>query len=121
MSINKTCIFLTVMAVSLILSSCGEGSAGPSAPSGWRRDIAWISDSLPLLHYDLFMYVPEDSLTARLSRLEADLDSLSDMETAMELTRILASMRCSHTGITFWDQCEIRAYPISVIWLDEPP
>ncbi|MBN2587424.1 MAG: hypothetical protein JXA64_10925 [Candidatus Fermentibacteraceae bacterium] len=118
---NKITYISAFFFLTAVLASCGNRpeTDEPDELTGWRQDIEWISDSLPLLHYDLFMYQPRDSLDARLERLEDSLDSLGDMETAMELTRVLASMKCSHTGITFWERCEIRAYPISVIWLDD--
>ncbi|OPL18650.1 MAG: hypothetical protein AVO35_04780 [Candidatus Aegiribacteria sp. MLS_C] len=101
------------------LPSCGDRQQPADAAEGWRTDMAWIRDSLPLLHYDLFMYQPRESLLVRLERLEARIDSIGDMEAALGLTGVLASMECSHTGIAFWDQCEIRAFPLSVIWLEE--
>jgi len=103
----------------LLLVCCGGGEeqAGP-AVSPWLEDIAWIQDSLPELHYDLFMYVPRDSLIARLDRLRSDLDSMTDMEIVMKLTEILAAQRCSHTGIAFWENCDMRVYPLSIMWLN---
>ncbi|MFO8184277.1 MAG: hypothetical protein R6U39_08895 [Candidatus Aegiribacteria sp.] len=80
--------------------------------------MGWILDSLPHLHLDLFMYEPRDSLESRLHYLAGRLDSLTDMETAMELTRALAFQRCSHTGISFWDY-STRRFPLSVIWLED--
>ncbi len=120
-NINKLTYIFAFFFLTTVLASCGSQpeTEEPEELTGWRQDIEWISDSLPLIHYDLFMYQPRDSLDARLERLEASLDSLSDMAIAMELTRVLASMKCSHTGITFWERCEIKAYPISVIWLED--
>lgn len=115
---NKISIASFLILVPVLFCSCGSDSEETAVQTGWKDDIAWISDTLPLLHYDLFLYQPRESLDVRLDRLEERLDGLGDMETAMELTRVLASMGCSHTGITFWDRCEIRAYPISVMWLD---
>lgn len=112
-------ILTAAMTLALLAVACGEGAGEEQVLSGWEEDIAWISDSLPLLHYDLFMYQPEESLEVKLSRILERLDELGDMEVAMELTGALASMRCSHTGIAFWETCEIRAYPVSVIWLEE--
>lgn len=106
-----------ILALVVFSPSCGREPADPEVQNSWLSDIAWISDSLPLLHYDLFMNKPRDSLIAGLSVLESQLGNLSDMETALELSRILASMECSHTGIAFWEQSDGRVYPLEVIWL----
>jgi len=103
----------------ILIASCGNSPDEVTVNEGWETDLQWIADSLPGLHYNLFMYVPEDSLLNRLCRLEQNLDNLSEMETVMELTGILASMRCSHTGIAFWDYGDWQTYPISVMWLDD--
>ncbi len=108
-----------LFALLIFIASCGSSPDELTQNAGWVTDIQWLADSLPELHYNLFMYEPEDSLHNRLCRLEQNLDNLSDMETVMELTSILASMRCSHTGIAFWNYGDWRAYPISVMWLDE--
>ncbi len=111
---------VTIASVLFILIlSCGESQDQAVPGEGWQVDIQWLADSFPELHYDLFMYESEDSLKIRLDMLEHNLDSLSDMETVMELTRVLASMRCSHTGIAFWEYGDWIAYPISVMWLDD--
>lgn len=117
---SKLTMMLAILSMAAAtLPSCGDRQQTANDAEGWRMDMAWIRDSLPLLHYDLFMYQPRESLTVRLDRLEARIDSIGDMETALELTRVLASMECSHTGIAFWELCEIRVYPLSVMWLDE--
>jgi len=103
----------------ILMASCGNTPDEVTVNEGWETDLQWIADSLPGLHYNLFMYVPEDSLLNRLCRLEQNLDNLSGMETIMELTGVLASMRCSHTGIAFWDYGDWQTYPISVMWLDD--
>ena len=103
----------------ILIASCGNSPDEVTVNEGWETDLQWIADSLPGLHYNLFMYVPEDSLLNRLCRLEQNLDNLSGMETVMELTGVLASMRCSHTGIAFWDYGDWQTYPISVMWLDD--
>ena len=102
-----------------MIVSCGGSVDELTQKEGWETDLEWIADSLPGLHYDLFMYEPKDTLLNRLSRLEQNLDNLSDTETVMEMTGVLASMRCSHTGIAFWNYGDWSAYPISVMWLDE--
>ena len=107
------------IALLVFIASCGTSPDEVTVNEGWETDLQWIADSLPGLHYNLFMYVPEDSLLNRLCRLEQNLDNLSDIETVMELTGILASMRCSHTGIAFWNYGDWKAYPISVMWLNE--
>lgn len=112
--------FFAVYIVLLQLASCGNSTADISEiEGGWETDIAWITDSLPELHYNLFMYESEDSLLSRLNRLKLNLENLSDMETAMEITRILATMKCSHTGIAFWEFGDWLSYPISVMWLED--
>ncbi len=103
----------------IFIASCGGSLEEVTQNEGWETDIQWLADSLPEMHYNLFMYEPEDSLLSRLDKLERNLDNLSDMETVMELTSVLASMRCSHTGIAFWNYSDWTAYPISVMWLDE--
>jgi hypothetical protein len=113
-------LIITMVSVLVVfILSCGESQEEVAPGEGWQADIQWLADSFPEMHYDLFMYEPEDSLQSRLDRLEQSLDSLSDMETVMELTRVLASMRCSHTGIAFWEYGDWIAYPISVMWLDD--
>lgn len=108
---------LLFIVLCLPLSGCGGQEAGDQY-SDWSTDVGWILDSLPHLHLDLFMYEPRDSLESRLQYLAGRLDSLTDMETAMELARALASQRCSHTGITFWNYSAKR-FPLSVIWLED--
>ena len=108
-----------LLVLFILITSCGSSPDEVTSNEGWDTDLQWIADSLPRLHYNLFMYEPEDSLLNRLCRLEQNLDNQSDMETVMELTGILASMRCSHTGIAFWNYADWRAYPISVMWLDD--
>ena len=106
-------------ALLILIASCGSSPDEVTGNEGWKTDLHWIADSLPCLHYNLFMYVPEDSLLNRLARLEQNVDNRSGMEIVMELTGILASMRCSHTGIAFWEFTDRRIYPVSVMWLDE--
>lgn len=117
---NKRPPSLFIASVLLILiASCGGSPDEAVQDEGWETDFHWLADSLPGLHYNLFMYEPEDSLLNRLCRLEQNLDNMSDMETVMELTGVLASMRCSHTGIAFWEFTDRRIYPVSVMWLDD--
>ncbi len=106
-------------ALLIFIASCGSSPDEATGNEGWETDLQWLADSLPCLHYNLFMYVPEDSLLNRLAGLEQNLDNRSGMEIVMELTGILASMRCSHTGIAFWESTDSRIYPVSVMWLDE--
>jgi len=108
-----------LLALLFLISSCGNSPDEVTGNQGWETDLQWLADSLPDLHYNLFMYEPEDSLLSRLDRLEQNLDNLSDMETVMEFTGVLASMRCSHTGIAFWNYGDRTAFPISVMWLDD--
>jgi hypothetical protein len=90
--ISMKVIFLAVSVVLLQMASCGDSAAEiPEAEGGWETDIAWIADSLPKLHYNLFMYESKDSLLSRMNSLELNLENLSDMEIVMEITRILAS------------------------------
>ena len=104
----------------VLVTACGDTATSlPEDDRSLNSDISWIADTLPELHYDLFMYESEDSLRSRLNSLEVNLDNLDDMQAVMELTRILATMRCSHTGIAFWDFGDWSAYPISVMWLEE--
>ncbi len=86
--------------------------------SPWETDINWLRDTLPQLHYNLFMYESEDSYVDALNNLEANIGFYYDMEIVMELTRILASMNCSHTGISFWAAGSPRIYPLFVMWLE---
>jgi hypothetical protein len=110
----------TILTISILLSlSCENRPDTNDVSSGWHTDLHWIADSLPALHYNLFMYEPEESLTVRLERLEQSLNELTDMETVMQLTRILASMKCSHTGLAFWEFGDWTAYPMSVMWLED--
>lgn len=84
----------------------------------WEIDIEWLRDTLPQLHYNLFMYVPEDNYVNALNNLRDSLSSYTDMEIVMKLTKILASMNCSHTGISFWGAGNPTIYPIDIIWLE---
>jgi len=86
--------------------------------SPWETDITWLRDTLPELHFNLFMYESEESYVDALNNLEVNLSSYDDMEIVMELTRILASMNCSHTGISFWGAGNPSMYPIFIIWLE---
>ncbi len=116
----KPLVSAVLLTLSLMAAvSCGEERGEAENTAGWAEDIHWIRDSLPSLHYNLFMYVPRDSLNARLGRLENSLDRLNDQQITMELCRILASMKCSHTGIDFWDECDMLVYSLSVMWLDD--
>lgn len=112
----QTAVLLFIV-LNLPLSACGRQEA-ENEHADWSTDVGWILDSLPRLHLDLFMYEPRDSLESRLHYLTGRLDSLTDMETAIELARALASMRCSHTGINFWNY-SARGFPLSVIWLED--
>lgn len=107
----------SILAVFIL--SCGEPHEEAVPVEGWQADIQWLADSFPELHFNLFMHELEDSLKSRLDMLELNLDNLNNMETVMELTRILASMQCSHTGIAFWEYGGWIAYPASVMWLDD--
>ena len=116
---EKYSIYIIVLVLNILVTSCGSSPDEVTRNEGWETDLQWLADSLPALHYNLFMYESEDSLLNRLSRLEQNLDNLSDMETVMEMTGVLASMRCSHTGIAFWNYSDWKAYPISLMWLDD--
>lgn len=121
MSQHKLWLGVLVCIVTITnLFACknAELGAAESETLTWEIDIAWLRDTLPQLHYNLFMYVPEDNYVNALNNLEDNLSLYDDMEIAMELTRILASMKCSHTGISFWKADSLRFYPISLIWLE---
>ncbi|MCK4672012.1 MAG: hypothetical protein KAT47_05655, partial [Candidatus Aegiribacteria sp.] len=57
-------VSMTSVLVVFILS-CGESQEEAAPGEGWQVDIQWLADSFPELHYDPFMYEPEDSLQSR--------------------------------------------------------
>ncbi|MCD6587084.1 MAG: hypothetical protein J7K88_00880 [Candidatus Fermentibacteraceae bacterium] len=115
----KKLTIAVTLAVLLVASGCDSSDTDTSEAEGWASDINWIADSLPGLHYNLFMYNSEENLRSSLDELEADLSNLSNWEIVMRLTEILASMNCSHTGIAFWELEELTVYPITVMWLED--
>jgi len=108
----------TVLFINFLACENAEVDVAEPDISIWETDIAWLRDTLPELHFDLFMYESEESYVDALNNLELNLSSYGDMEIVMELTRILASMNCSHTGISFWAAGNPSIYPISIIWLE---
>lgn len=108
-----------IVTVFLVVSGCGDPETDTPVAGGWASDINWMADSLPGLHYNLFMYNSEQSFLSSLNDLSANLSNQSNWKTVMELTRILASMNCSHTGIAFWELEELSVYPITVMWLED--
>jgi len=115
----KKLTIAVALAVLLTTTGCSGSDTGTPEAEGWASDISWIEDSLPGLHYNLFMYNSEEYFRSSLAELKANLSSLSNWEIVMRLTEILASMNCSHTGIAFWEQEGLSVYPITVMWLED--
>ncbi len=117
----KLYYFLSAAITLLLLLpvACRDSEEEVSRRENWITDLQWLADTLPGLHFNLFMYVPADSFYSKLDRLEENLDSLTGWEVVMELSRTLASMRCSHTSIGFWEYDAFSTYPLSLWWLDD--
>lgn len=82
-----------------------SGSAarpGQEQAAAWRADLATIHEELKGHHPNPFHDLPEEEFRAALESLGDRLDGLSRVQFAVELQRILASLKESHTGISGW-------------------
>lgn len=90
-----------------------DKAAGSESRIDWRADLQTLVQQLRLRHPDPFHDVSEAQFTSRAAALEQRIAGLSDWEAAIELQRLLASLREGHTGLAYLQpEFGARGYPI---------
>ena len=81
------------------------------------RDIEFIKSKLPELHYNLFHKIGKEVFISELDKLESNADTLTDLEFALSLQRILTKLGDAHTNIDFFKYINKQnIYPLKLYW-----
>lgn len=111
---------IAVLLALCLFAACSSPPEDQPVGIDWSMDISFMRDSLPVLHYNLFLHTAPEAYYDDLDRLESDLADMEDIEVAMELERILASTCCSHTRLEYYDVLsDAMYYPFKYFWFDD--
>lgn len=104
-----------ILALSLTAAAVESGTAQTR-----QEDLDFLYESLKTMHPNLFANTPESEFLAQKSEIEARLETESDVAFALDLTRLTALVRDSHTtlGNTGSLMAQMRFYPMSLAWRD---
>lgn len=105
-----------MILLSTLIIACAVGqplATAPAAPAqppaadappkdrvaAWREDLAMVVDQLPKLHKNAFATVTKEQWTAAAESLDKKLPGLTDRQTYLELTRLIAMIGDAHTTL----------------------
>jgi hypothetical protein len=86
----------------LLCASCAHVQPRPLSPVAaheWHEDVAYFGRELPKRHKNAFHHVSRDSFERAVTRLDAQVDTLSNEAIYFGLHRITAAVGDGHTGM----------------------
>lgn len=98
---NKTWKILTVLCLlSIAISSCtAKNNVNESTPSDWSNDLTQLIDEIKLRNPDVFDRIDEKEFLDRVNILRRDGETLSEPQRGIELARLIASLKQTHSYI----------------------
>ena len=91
---------MRVHFAAILLALAATPSTAAELPKDqWRENLAFLAKELPARHIDLFFHLPRPDWETRVATLEKAIDNLSDLRIRIELTKLVAAVGDSHTGI----------------------
>ena len=81
-----------------------------------REDIEFLRKEFPKKHKNPFSIITEKEFNERLSNLYDNVDKLNNYQIFIELGKIIASVKDSHTSINYWDG---KSYPLEFYMFDD--
>jgi hypothetical protein len=87
----------------------------PLTAEQWRQDLAYLAAEMPRRHKNLFHYVSEAEWRAAIDRLDRRIPQLERHEVIVELGRITAMIRDSHSGIGTFRQESIDFHRLPIV------
>jgi hypothetical protein len=110
---------LAWVATAWVVAAC-DGPMSPTIPSDrvgrWQLDIDSFARQLVELHPNPFARIPRSRFDSEISRLRAEVSSLSDAAVVVGLMRILALVGDSHTTIDLRSFTGFRQLPLRFEW-----
>jgi hypothetical protein len=101
----------------MIVQACHSQNMNPA---DWHADLEYFSKELPKRHYDLFHVKGENYFSQGIEKLRSAAGELSDLEIAIRLQQLVASMGDSHTRVNmsqFVDKKQIL--PLHLFWFSD--
>lgn len=112
---------LVLAALLLLPAALGaeEAAAAPLTPTQRQEDLDFLYDTLKDRHPDLFAGTPEAKFLATKGAIEDALDSMNDLEFALELQSLISLVGDSHTTMSLGRTAgDFRFFPFSMLWFD---
>lgn len=91
---------IAVLALLALTPGAAVSAVSPEWAATWRADLAFLADTLPRVHANLFHTLPRDSFEAEIERLSARLQGLDHAAITVDLARIVARVGDGHTRLT---------------------
>lgn len=110
----------TLCLTAVLVLSTAALAAEPSRTQARQEDLNVLYTGLKTVHPNLFANTPESEFLALKSEIEARLETESDVYFALDLMRLTALAKDSHTtlGNTGTLMAQIRFYPMALSWRD---
>lgn len=103
----------------VVFTTSGEGPATKSPTQRWREDLALLADLLPKSHKQLFFQLTEEQFRHQVADLDRRLPDLNEDQSAVELTKLVASVGDAHTKLSFWGPLAAVRLPIALYWFQD--
>jgi hypothetical protein len=107
---------VTAVPYLLTFTTSGEGPATKGRTQRWREDLAYLANTLPAKHMNLFFHLPEEQFRAQVADLDRRLPGLDEDHIAIELAKLVASVGDSHTQLGAWPALTARVLPLQLHW-----
>ena len=108
---------INILILIFILSFC---TCNAQSVNKRISDIEFIKSELPKLHCNLFYKTKEEVFINELDTLESYAGSLTDLEFALRLQKILTKLGDAHTNIDFFKFInQQNIYPIELYWFKD--
>ncbi|MBM3784577.1 MAG: hypothetical protein FJW30_09480 [Acidobacteria bacterium] len=85
----------------------------------WQADIANLIGTLQARHPNLYTQKPRQEWDAAVSALREKVPAMTDVEIAMELSRIVAFAKDSHTFLNLRTSPAFTSFPFRLSWFEE--
>lgn len=84
----------------------------------WIHEVDYLVENFVKLHPDPFEFVEEEMFYSRADEIKQSVDALSDFEIQVELARLIASLKDSHSYIPFYQFFGDELLPIKLDEVD---
>jgi hypothetical protein len=106
--------FASISAAFLFAQIQASAPAPALTPEQWREDLAYLASEWPKRHKNLFHYVSETDWRAAVKRLDEKIPQLQRHEIIVEIGRLGAMIKDSHTGIGTFRQEAIAFHRLPI-------